>query len=99
MTPPVWAARLCGRWTTCCVYSYNMSVTNYTTTIYPPETYAVGSSIVSHPPVLQCDGLDCSPGSQAVIAEAVPLPYRVLLPNRRGHVISCPKNFSTPQRH
>ncbi len=54
---------------------------------------------VMHPPALQCDGLDCEPGSLNVIAEA-PWPCPIGFYCRTGVTsqISIPKNFSTPQR-
>lgn len=60
---------------------------------------AVGTSRIQWPPTPQCDGNDCFPGSEAVLAES-PFPCPIGHYCRSGATsqISIPKNFSTPQR-
>jgi len=61
---------------------------------------ALGFSRPQHPPIPQCDGLDCSPGGTlAVVAEA-PYPCPIGYYCRTGVTsqIPIPKNYSTPQR-
>ena len=80
------------------VWSFNATVMDYSYKVWT-EPFAVGSSRPLHPPALQCDGLDCEPGSLSVIAEA-PWPCPIGSYCRTGVTsqTGIPKNFSTPQR-
>ena len=63
------------------------------------EFPAIGQSRSNHPPELHCDGMVCSPGSTAVIAEApFPCPIGHYCRAGVGTQFPLPKNFSTPQR-
>jgi hypothetical protein len=70
---------------------------NWNYTIWPAP--GTGMSRTQHPPKPSCDGLDCFPGSTAVVAEApFPCPMGHYCRAGVGAQTPIPKNFSTPQR-
>jgi hypothetical protein len=79
------------------VISFDPNSYNWNYTHWP--TPAVGESRTMHPPEYQCDGYNCYPGSQNIIAETViPCPVGYYCRGGVGALTPIPKNFSTPQR-
>ena len=79
------------------VFSFNDSTYDWRYRDWPAP--AKGQSRPLHPPTKLCDGLVCSGGSSAVLAEApFPCPIGHYCRAGAGTQIPMPKNFSSPQR-